>query len=83
LWELLCKVVRRKSSTETIALEAMIVRGWSKREKKKQGSLPDQNKRERIVRKNVGTAIKLDTSRRTVGNKKNLITQRRKQIQLI
>ena len=80
---LLSEEVRRKSSTVTIAPEAMIAKGRSKeRGEKTRGSF-GSNQREISVRKIVGTAIKLDTSRKTVGNKKSLITQRRKQIRLL
>jgi len=45
---LLSGEVRRKSSTETTAPEAMIARGRQRREKKKQGGFLDQNQREKV-----------------------------------
>eukprot|EP00253_Pinus_taeda_P036148 PITA_36148 len=80
---LLSEEVQRKSSIETSAPEAMIARGRSKERGEKARGIPYQNQRARIVRRNVGTTIKLDTSRKIFGNEKNLKTQRRKKIKLI
>jgi hypothetical protein len=78
---LLAEDMRRKSSKETSALEAMLIRGRTKEQNEK--VFLDTSQDTERVNKNVGTMEKHDISRKIVGRERNLRKNlRRKKIWL-